>query len=280
MKLDCHIVRDLLAQYIEGLVSCETADDIAAHLSECESCTTEYENMKKPVSAEVLTPVYGAAENMSGVEYLRKYKKKRKGLITALIIIAGLLLIVCFNGILALTGACAVFLTGERDVSTDVAQYAEYLGEDGKYRTTYFGTDEIFPAALPSSAKVEEYYYEYYNPWDANNLGYLVYTCSNEDFAAEYDRLNALERTDYLGVYGTESFPYELCAVSADENYGMTYALADSAYNRLIYFGLDFCNYFTDIDYKKHVDAKYLPIGFDAANGNATRKAFERGALD
>ena len=68
-------------------------------------------------------------------------------------------------------------------------------------------------------------------------------------------------------------------AVIADEYYGITYALADESENKLIYFKLNFCNFFTDINYESRVDKKYLPTGFDAKDGNATRKAFNRGEL-
>ena len=33
---------------------------------------------------------------------------------------------------------------------------------------------------------------------------------------------------------------------------------------------MTFCNHFTDIDYEKVIPQKYLPLGFDAKEGNPT----------
>lgn len=48
--------------------------------------------------------------------------------------------------------------------------------------------------------------------------------------------------------------------------------MADKENNRLIYVGINFCDYFTDINYKKIIDEKYLPINFNAKIGNSTQK--------
>ncbi len=157
----------------------------------------------------------------------------------------------------------------------DIGQYETLLGKDGKYKHNYIGYNDIFPNKLPDSAEVEEFYYEYYNPWDANYLGYLVYQCEDEDYTEEYSRLKKLDRSENYNDYGEIVFPYELCAVYAD-HYGIIYGLADKENNRFIYMELEFCNYFTDIDYEEIVDEKYLPEGFNAKPGNATRKAFEK----
>jgi hypothetical protein len=48
--------------------------------------------------------------------------------------------------------------------------------------------------------------------------------------------------------------------------------LADEEENRLIYVEITFCNYFSEIDYEKIINKKHLPVGFDAKQGNPTRK--------
>lgn len=180
----------------------------------------------------------------------------------------------------------AVSLTGlwsmgnEHEKITDISQYESVLGKDGKYKENYIALNDIFPDKLPDSSSVEKFHYEYYNPWDGNYLGHLVYTCSEEDFTKEYERLKGISSTENYQVYGITGFPYELCAIYADEYYGVIYALADVTEKRFIYVELQFCNYFTDINYKKIIDKKYLPEGFDATNGNATRKAFEKSKED
>lgn len=156
----------------------------------------------------------------------------------------------------------------------DIGQYETILGKDGKYKNNYIAYNDIFPDEMPDSAAVEAFYYEYYNPWDANYLGYLVYHCDAEDYMAEYERLKQIESSETYDDYGTLIFPYELCAVYAS-SYGLIYALADNVNSRFIYVELEFCNYFTDIIYEDIVDEKYLPEGFDAKPGNPTRKAFD-----
>ena len=81
--------------------------------------------------------------------------------------------------------------------------------------------------------------------------------------------------TDYE-VYGIEDFPYELCAVYADSNYGVIYALTDEQKQQFIDVELKFANYFTDIDYEKIIDSKYLPEGFNAKKGNEVRQRFDQ----
>ncbi len=172
---------------------------------------------------------------------------------------------------------CAMWI--ERDKTTNIGDYNEHFGGNGKYRQNYvkwFGRNgtnniDIFPESTPDSAKVEDFCYYYYNPFDPNIVLYLVYTCSDEDFIKETERLSKLNSDkDYL-IYGSTGFNYPVSAVCANDS-GYIYALADKENNRLIYVGINFCDYFTDINYKKIIDEKYLPINFDAEGGNSTQK--------
>ena len=80
--------------------------------------------------------------------------------------------------------------------------YESYFGEKGIHRTrdtevwkktgeSYLLLSDIFPEQLPDSAKVEEFYYEYYNPWDPCYLSFLVYHCDENDYDAEKERFKA-----------------------------------------------------------------------------------------
>ena len=96
-----------------------------------------------------------------------------------------------------------------------------------------------------------------------------MYRCDENDYQAETERLKQIPRpTDYL-IYGATDFPYPLLAVNASY-YGYIYALADEAQQEIVYVELTFCNHFTDIDYEKVIPQKYLPLGFDAKEGNPT----------
>ena len=174
-----------------------------------------------------------------------------------------------FGSIMVVFTACmvALLIWAVKDVieiSTNVARYEKFLGAEGKYKKNYGTYNDIFPDEIPKSAKVEDFCYCYFNPWDACYLGYLVYTCEQQEFEQEYKRLTELQSSENLYVYGATEFPYELCAVYADDYLGYIYAMADRSENRLIYVELQFANGFTDIAYKKYIDEKYLPIGFDA----------------
>ena len=168
----------------------------------------------------------------------------------------------------------------EKNLVTDIEDYETYFGAKGIHRTrntsklkktseSYLVIDNIFPEKLPESAEVEDFYYEYYNPWDPCYLSYLVYRCDENDYKAETERLKQIPRpTDYL-IYGATDFPNPLLAVNASY-YGYIYALADEAQQEIVYVELTFCNHFTDIDYEKVIPQKYLPLGFDAKEGNPT----------
>lgn len=164
------------------------------------------------------------------------------------------------------------FLT-EKDITTDISAYSKYLGNEGKHR------NDIFPRSIPNSAKIEDFCFYYYNPWDPNYVVYLVYSCNKEDYIKETERLSSLNSSkDYL-IYGATGFNYPVCAVYADNYNGYIYALADKDNNRLIYVEITFCNYFSDIKYEDIVKKEYLPEDFDAKPGNSSRQAFDNGKL-
>lgn len=173
-----------------------------------------------------------------------------------------------FSVILLVIALIAVFIAyliaDSREKVTDITKYEKYLGVEGKYKENYGTYNDIFPDKIPENAEVEDFCYYYYNPWDACYLGYLVYTCPVNEYEAEYQRLKAISSSEDIYIYGATEFPYELCAVYADSYYGYIYALADKENCRMIYVELQFANGFTDIDYTKYIDAKYLPTGFYA----------------
>lgn len=96
MKLSCYIVRDLLPNYLEGLTSVESKNEIEEHLKSCEKCQKEYE---KQSNSEIFNESQ-IQKNIKEVDYLKKYKKKYKtkniifflsGIICTILIIAGLI---------------------------------------------------------------------------------------------------------------------------------------------------------------------------------------------
>lgn len=154
------------------------------------------------------------------------------------------------------------------DKVTDISQYERYLGAEGKYKEHFNTYNDIFPGVIPENADVKDFVYYYYNPWDACYMGYLVYGCDAATYTAEYKRLKALSSSEDMYIYGATEFPYELCAVYADDYYGYIYALADEANHQFIYVELQFCNGFSDIDYENYIPKEHLPKGFSAKPEN------------
>lgn len=189
---------------------------------------------------------------------------QRKKKIT-LIVVAGTMGAVLFAALVLLGGICAYHHLWQEDFgdrTTDIGDYEEYLGEDGKYKEHLFLYNDIFPDRIPASAKVEEFYYSYDNPENPCYLGCLVYACEEEDYQREYDRLKKIDSSEEYYIHGATKFPYELCAVYADEDYGYVYAMTDPGKNKFIYVELQFCDSFVDVEYGKRIDEKYLPVGF------------------
>jgi hypothetical protein len=186
----------------------------------------------------------------------------RKILLCFLIIVA----IISFSG-------CGTVLLGEKYKTTNISNYSKYFGQDGQHN------NEIFPYKVPSSAKIEEFCYYYYDPFDPNYVSYLVYSCNDEDYKTEIDRLAKLDSSKNYLIYSATGFNYPVCAVYADSYKGYIYALTDKQYNKLIYVEINFCNYFSDIDYEKIIDNKYRPIDFDAKPGNPTQQGFKESKL-
>lgn len=173
----------------------------------------------------------------------------------------------------------------EKNVVTDISSYEAYFGSQGIHRTrntdiwkktgeSYLISSDIFPERLPDSAEVEDFYYEYYNPWDACYLSYLVYCCDEEDYQTESARLRQIPMPEDYLIYGATDFPYPLLAVEAGDC-GYIYAMTDETQRKIIYVELTFFNYFTDIDYENVVPKEHLPIGFDAKQGNSARQEFD-----
>ena len=79
-KLPCYIVKDMLPQYAEDLLSQESARDIKRHLEECEECREIYRLM---TGAEPEIP----EEDVKEVDYLKKVRKSRSKVIIAAIVI-------------------------------------------------------------------------------------------------------------------------------------------------------------------------------------------------
>lgn len=195
-------------------------------------------------------------------------KTLRTGVIVCVV---SVILVVCLALLLTFLGKN---IKPKSEVLDDVTKYEEIMGQDSVYYNAFSTKNDIFPRKIVESATVEDFRMEYKQPYDGkyNYMAYLVYTCDNdEDFEAEYARLsslNCIDEESYKDVYGIEDFEYTLLAIYADEEH-VVYSLCMEQSRRFVYFGLNFNKYYTDIEYSKHVNATYLPNGFNAYWGNA-----------
>ena len=179
--------------------------------------------------------------------------------------------LVCVFCMTAITG-CG----GKVEIYDDVSHYREYMSfesENSDSKWHKWGMDEsIWPQQINDESQVSDFKIIYYDPWDAQYLGYLVIDYPDNDYVSEVERLNNYPSTDYVGYYDVQQEEtYELLAVNADEYYGFVYALTDGG-NRIIYAEQIFCNYYMDIDYEKYIRKDYLLDGFNAKAGNPYRK--------
>ncbi|MBR5980464.1 MAG: zf-HC2 domain-containing protein, partial [Firmicutes bacterium] len=106
-KLPCHIVKDLLPNYADGLLSPESEAEVKAHLEECEACRAVYRQMTEP------EPEPQISEDAAEVDYLKKYKRRRKSILIAAVVFA-----------LLIAGAAAInakIQAAKADISYDEA---------------------------------------------------------------------------------------------------------------------------------------------------------------
>ncbi|MBR2806909.1 MAG: helix-turn-helix transcriptional regulator [Oscillospiraceae bacterium] len=164
------------------------------------------------------------------------------------------------------------------EVYTDISSYTQQMSFGADSKWTKWGMDEsIWPREITESMEVEDYKMVYYNPWDAQYLGYLVVKYEPDEYAKETERLRNYESTEYIGYYCVEEeHTYELLAVYADPYQGFVYALTDGE-SRIIYAEQIFCNYMMDLDYREYIPGEYLLDGFNATKDSPYYREMTKG---
>lgn len=204
--------------------------------------------------------------------------KRRKILVVISFLVLLVLLIVLGILLFPFLYLCYGVLFTKVEVCADVSQYNNFFGEYVLQEYDYkLGIDDsIFPDEITADMDVQDFKMVYYNPWDAEYLSYLVVTY-DEAYKTELERLQDYESTDYLGIYGVEGFEekYTLVAINADDYHGFVYALSDNE-DTIVYVEMLFCNYYSYLDYTEYIPSEYLPIGFDAMDGNPYQKKQEQ----
>ncbi len=198
---------------------------------------------------------------------------KKKKITIIVVVVFAVIGVLCTIAHAVLIGVFVVgSITSKPEVYDDISHYRDYMSFDADNTDSLWrkwGMDErIWPQEITANMAVVDYKMVYYNPWDAQYLGYLVVDYSDADYVAEIKRLRAYDSTDYMGYYSVEKEKtYELLAINADPYNGFVYALTDGK-NRIIYAEQIFCNYYMDLDYNEYIPRDYLLDGFDASSDN------------
>lgn len=282
MKYACNLIKDLLPLYHDEICSEESKQAIEEHFEECQECQEYYKKLNESDVVEYAT--FDEKMEEKKVESLKKVKKKlrKRDILFGIAAIFGAIIMALFwfSGgpvfILSLVLLGIGSVTAPIDVYTDVENYQLYMqGEQAleEFQSKWGMDETIFPEEITIDMDVQDFKMVYYNPWDAQYLGYLVVDYDAEDYQNEVSRLQSYESTDYLGNYGVTGFQeeYTLLAMYADDYQGFVYALTDNE-DTIIYVELIFCNYFYDLEYEEYIPNEYLPVGFDATQDNAFRK--------
>lgn len=276
MRYPCNVIKDLLPMYYDKICSDASKAEIEMHLSQCQNCTQYYNNMCQSGGATITYPDNHMEQKR--LQAVKKAKKKMRKETSKLVggIIGIYLLIQLLPFCLVFGLAGLDWFLSKVEVNTDITQYEQYMiGDDSKeaYRNKWGMDETIFPDKITDDMNVKDYKMVYYNPFDAQYLGYLVVEYDEVDYKTEVQRLKEYESTDYLGNYGVTGFneDYTLLAMYADDYQGFVYALTDNK-DTIVYVELIFCNYFYDLKYEEYMPAEYFPEGFDATKDNAYRK--------
>lgn len=282
MKYACNLIKDLLPLYHDEVCSEESKQAVEEHFEECQDCQEYYKKLNESDIVELAS--FDEEMEEKKVESLKKVKKKlrKRDILFGIVAIFGAIIMALFwfSGgpvfILSLILLGIGSATAPIEVYTDVENYHLYMkGEQAleEFQSKWGMDETIFPEEITTDMEVQDFKMVYYNPWDAQYLGYLVVDYDTEDYQNEVSRLQTYESTEYLGNYGVTGFHenFSLLAMYADDYQGFVYALTDNE-DTIIYVELIFCNYFYDLDYEEYIPNEYLPVGFDATQDNAYQK--------
>ena len=112
-KLPCHVVRDLLPLYHDGVVSAETRSAVGEHLMGCADCRAEYEQMEKAL------PVKGA-EPSTKKRFLAMMGRQKRRRILAIVLAAVLAAAAAVGGVTALNEWCVMPVSADECELKDI----------------------------------------------------------------------------------------------------------------------------------------------------------------
>ena len=190
-----------------------------------------------------------------------------------LILLSVFLCVFCLSGCGLFSAVFGLSKAADGDeLHEDIAEYEALLGPGaaGKLRGSFGLNEGIFPAALTEDMKVAGFRYLAHSSLDPAFLAYLTVDYTPEAYALELERLAALPRTEYRGVYSVTGFAngMEPLAVSAGET-GFVYAVKTPARRDSVsYVLLEFYDRFLELEPGDYIPEALLPLGLDTALNN------------
>lgn len=245
------------------VASDELYDHLMSHYEECiKDGQSEDEAAKNAINS------FGDKEQLKK-KIASSFNRKNKLLIFFKIIACFFISIIAvFVGYILLlilsSGVTSSNINKYEKLLANIPVYDERVYE---YSDFYDGIAEIpiFPETIENKDEVADFKYVYYQPWDANYFWYLVMDYNSEEYTAEVSKLTAYKSSGTIGYYynvtGTKPGFTLLSEYSSPST--LIYAVSDSSNKgRIIYVGFNFCNGFTDINFRKYLKDEYILENF------------------
>ena len=253
-KLECGIVRDLLASYRDGLLDAEVKAAVEEHLGGCGECRAAYGTLLAQGQAAA------QAQAQKAQNFQHKMKKSRKWLIFGLAAV-GITMFALFAVFVGL-----FFFGGLPDIVKGAENYTSEIERLCSLKTGCVHTGFIcFPEELPEGlAEEDAVFYSFYQDtlFDPTNEVFLEVKYNEDGYAAEVERLEntckvyASERRGLLR--GGREYPYPAYVAIDGRDYTYEYAMLTGE-NRIAYIYLSFMS---DPGKLKAVPREYLPADY------------------
>lgn len=189
MKKECNIIRDLLPNYIEDLVSKDTKEYIEKHINECSDCKNALEIMREGKCKEIDKE---REEEQIELDYLKKYR--RKMFMPKVLAVIGIIAIIIF---VLIGGTFLINYNRYISISKNIKESREKMKEINNYSTYRICYNDDNETGEIELVSVEEYYYKdgkykQVDKWlKGNNLENIMEAVENGDIRSiEYGEID------------------------------------------------------------------------------------------
>lgn len=152
MKKECNIIRDLLPNYIENLVSKDTKEYIEKHINECSDCKNVLEIMQEGKNREIDKE---REEEKIELDYLKKYR--RKMFMPKVLAVIGIIAVIIF---VIIGGNFSVNYMRYTSIAKNIKESSEKMKDLNNYSTYMIYYNDNKETGEIELAHAEEYYYK------------------------------------------------------------------------------------------------------------------------